>query len=54
MILRQLEDQRSSISSVSLDEEAANIVRYQTAYQAAARVVSTVNSLLDTVVNLGR
>ena len=54
LILRQLEDQRSSISSVSLDEEAANIVRYQTAYQAAARVVSTVNSLLVTVVNLGR
>ena len=54
LILRQLEDQRSSISGVSLDEEAANLVRYQSAYQAAARVVSTVNSLLDTVVNLGR
>jgi len=53
LILRQLEDQRDSISGVSLDEEAANIVRYQTAYQAAARVISTVNSLLDTVVNLG-
>jgi flagellar hook-associated protein 1 FlgK len=53
LILRQLEDQRASISGVSLDEEAANIVRYQTAYQAAARVVSTVNSLLDIAVNLG-
>jgi flagellar hook-associated protein 1 FlgK len=54
LILQQLEDQRASISGVSLDEEAANIVRYQTAYQAAARVVTTVNSLLDAAVNLGR
>ena len=53
LILRQLEDQRASVSGVSLDEEAANIVRYQTAYQAAARVASTVNSLLDIAVNLG-
>lgn len=53
-ILRQLEDQRSSISAVSLDEEAANMVKYQTAYQAAARVVTTINSMLDAAVNLGR
>jgi len=54
LILQQLEDQRSSISGVSLDEEAANMIRYQTAYQAAARVITTVNQMLDDVVNLGR
>ncbi len=54
LILRQLEDQRAAISGVSLDEEAANMVRFQTAYQAAARVVTTVNSMLDAAVNLGR
>jgi flagellar hook-associated protein 1 FlgK len=54
LILQQLEDQRASVSGVSLDEEAANIVRYQTAYQAAARVVTTVNDMLDAAVNLGR
>ncbi len=54
LILQQLEDQRASLSGVSLDEEAANMVRYQQAYNAAARVVSTVNSLLDAAVNLGR
>ncbi|MFY9561124.1 MAG: flagellar hook-associated protein FlgK [Terriglobales bacterium] len=54
LILRQLEDQRASVSGVSLDEEAANMVRYQTAYQAAARVVTTINDMLDAVVNLGR
>ncbi len=52
-ILQQLQDQRGSISGVSLDEEAANIIQYQTAYQAAARVVSTVNALLADAVNLG-
>jgi flagellar hook-associated protein 1 len=52
-ILQQLQDERGSISGVSLDEEAANMVQYQTAYQAAARVVSTVNSLLLDAVNLG-
>ena len=53
MILQQLEDQRASVSGVSLDEEAANMVRYQTAYSAAARIVSVVNQMLDEVVNLG-
>lgn len=54
LIVRQLEDQRGSISGVSLDEEAANLIRYQRAYEAAARVVSTVNDILDTTINLGR
>ncbi|HWY04027.1 MAG TPA: flagellar hook-associated protein FlgK [Candidatus Acidoferrum sp.] len=54
LILRQLQDQRGSISGVSLDEEAANLIKYQTAYQAAARVVTAINTLLDVAVNLGR
>ena len=54
VVLRQLEDQRAAISGVSLDEEAANLVLYQRAYQAAARVISTVNEMLETVINLGR
>jgi flagellar hook-associated protein 1 FlgK len=53
LILQQLKDQRGSISGVSLDEEATNLIQYQTAYQAAARVVSTVDSLLADAVNLG-
>jgi flagellar hook-associated protein 1 FlgK len=54
LIVRQLGDQRGAISGVSLDEEAANMLRYQTAYQAAARVVTTVSTLLDLAVNLGK
>jgi len=54
LILRQLQDQRASVSGVSLDEEASNIIRYQSAYQAAARVVTTVSTMLDLAVNLGK
>jgi flagellar hook-associated protein 1 FlgK len=53
IILQQLQDQSGSVSGVSLNEEASNLVQYQTAYQAAARVVSTVNLLLLDAVNLG-
>jgi flagellar hook-associated protein 1 len=53
LILQQLQDQRGSISGVSLDEEASNLIQYQTAYQAAARVVSAVDAMLADAVNLG-
>ncbi|MFY9644167.1 MAG: flagellar hook-associated protein FlgK [Terriglobales bacterium] len=52
-MLQQLQDQNGSVSGVSLDEEASNLIQYQSAYQAAARVVSTVNTLLLDAVNLG-
>lgn len=42
---------KSSISGVSIDEEMANLIQYQHAYQANAKVISTVDSLLDVVVN---
>lgn len=53
LTLQQLQDQRGSISGVSLDEEASNMILYQQAYDAAARVVSAVNEMMDTAVNLG-
>jgi flagellar hook-associated protein 1 len=40
---------RDAISGVNLDEEAANLIRYQQAYQAAAQVISTASSLFDAV-----
>ncbi len=42
-----------SISGVSLDEEIANVTRYQTMYEASARMINTVNEMLDTVLTLG-
>jgi flagellar hook-associated protein 1 FlgK len=53
-ILQQLQDQRSSISGVSMDEEASNMVLYERAYEAAARVISTIADMTDTAIQLGR
>jgi flagellar hook-associated protein 1 FlgK len=53
LILQQLKDENQSVSGVSLDEEAANLIQYQTAYQSAAKVISTINLLLLDAVNLG-
>src|SRR5712691_4829932 len=52
LVLQQLNDQRSSVSGVSLDQEAANMVRYQQAYSASAQVISTINSMMQTVINM--
>ena len=46
--LRNLKD---SISGVSLDEEMANMIRFQHAYSAAARVMTTMDEALDTIIN---
>lgn len=46
--------QRSSMSGVSMDEELSDLTRYQKAYEASARLMSTVATMLDTVINLGR
>lgn len=51
--LTQLTTQRNSLSGVSLDEEAANLTQFQRSYQAAAKVLSIVNSLLAGAINLG-
>jgi flagellar hook-associated protein 1 FlgK len=53
LILNQMQDQRGSISGVNLNEEAANMLQYQNAYDAAAKVVTTINDMLFTVINMG-
>jgi len=50
-VLDSLTAQRSSVNGVSLDEEMANMVRFQRAYQASARVMSTMDDTLDTLIN---
>ncbi len=50
--LTSLNTQQSSVSGVSIDEETANLVRYQQAYQAAAKVVSTIQTLFDATINM--
>jgi flagellar hook-associated protein 1 FlgK len=53
-VLDQVISTRASISGVNLDEEAANLIRFQQAYQAAAQVVTVANSLFDTLLNAVR
>jgi flagellar hook-associated protein 1 FlgK len=50
--LQQLNDQRSAISGVSLDQEAANMIQYQQAYQASAQVITTINDMMYAVINM--
>ncbi len=51
IVMNQLENNRISMSGVSMDEEMTNMMRYQHAYNAAARVVNVVDSMIDRVVN---
>ncbi len=51
VLLADAQAQRESVSGVNLDEEAANLMRYQQAYQAAAKVIEVSNSLFDTLLN---
>ena len=46
----QIDNQRSQLMGVSSDEELGNMMKYQHAYNAAARVVSTVDSMIEQVV----
>jgi flagellar hook-associated protein 1 FlgK len=51
--LQQLTDQQGSVSAVNTNEEATNLLRYQTAYEAAARIVSTIQQLTTVTLNMG-
>jgi flagellar hook-associated protein 1 FlgK len=46
-----LDDRRQSVAGVSLDEEMTNLIRFQRGYQASARAMSTVDEMLDTLIN---
>ncbi len=45
---------REEVSGVNLDEEAADIIRFQQAYQASARVINSANTLFDTLMGIFR
>jgi flagellar hook-associated protein 1 FlgK len=50
-VQNMVEQQRSSVSGVNEDDELTNLMTYQSAFQAQARVMNTVNDLLDIVIN---
>lgn len=50
-VLLQLNNRRESISGVSIDEELINLVQFQQAFNASARMISLVEELFDTLIN---
>lgn len=50
-VLGFLEDRRSSISSVNMNEEVVDMMKFQSAFQANARIISIIDEMLDTLIN---
>lgn len=50
--LTALTNDQGSISGVSIDQESANLIQYQQAYEASAKVISTIQSLFETTINM--
>ncbi len=51
-LLTQVTNSQQAVSGVNLDEEAANLLRYQQAYQAAGKAMQIANTMFDTILNL--
>jgi flagellar hook-associated protein 1 FlgK len=54
VISTQVDSSRESVSGVNIDEEMSNLLQYQHAYAAAGKLVSTINDMLDTLINMVR
>lgn len=51
LLVKNLETQQEQFAGVSMDEETVNLIQYQRNYQAAARVMTTLDEMLDKVIN---
>ncbi|HHJ53452.1 MAG TPA: flagellar hook-associated protein FlgK [Caldithrix abyssi] len=52
LVVQQIKNQKEAVTGVSLDEEMTKLVQFQQAYSAAAKIVTTVNAMVDTVLNM--
>jgi flagellar hook-associated protein 1 len=52
LVLQQIQNLQGGVSGVDLNEEAANLVRFQTAYAASAQLTSTINTLFQDTLNM--
>jgi flagellar hook-associated protein 1 FlgK len=52
-LVQQTTAAQQSVSGVNLDEEAANLIRFQQAYQASGRVLQIASKLFDTILGIG-
>lgn len=50
-LLTQIENQRTAYSGVSTDEELVNLIKYQQGYNAASRLITTIDEMVDTIIN---
>jgi flagellar hook-associated protein 1 FlgK len=51
LVMKELGDMRASVSGVNMDEEMANMVKFQHGFNAAARFIAQWDTMLDTVIN---
>lgn len=51
ILINQVDSARMSVSGVSLDEEMSNLIKFQHAYNAAARAMTTYDEMLDKIIN---
>jgi flagellar hook-associated protein 1 FlgK len=51
-ILQQVTKKRDSATGVNLDEELADLIKFQRSYEASARVMTTLNQTLTTIINM--
>jgi flagellar hook-associated protein 1 FlgK len=52
VVYEQANEARDQVAGVNLDEEAANLIRFQQSYQASARLLQTANQLFDAILRL--
>ncbi len=50
-LVEQVDAQRQSVSSISIDEEMSNLIKYQNAYTASAKVLSTIDQLIGDLIS---
>ena len=51
-LVQQLAEEKESLSGVSLDEELSNLIKYQHSYEACARLMNTIDGMLETMIGL--
>ncbi|MGQ9642245.1 MAG: flagellar hook-associated protein FlgK [Ignavibacterium sp.] len=52
MVLSQLEDQRESLSGVSIDEEMTNVLKFQRSYEASAKLITVADEMIKTILEM--
>src|SRR5699024_5956723 len=51
ILAQSVDENRQSVSSVSIDEEFTNLIKFQHAYNAAARQITVIDEMLDKIIN---